>query len=178
MFVTVLVWIINFHAVYADILIDFQDNRGLEGKNLSVIKPEKWLNLEKLKFNYLQQAQTTNITEEKLLKLSKRLRDIARYLGSKWPIIVSVELSEITQDHNSEKIFTITDILQIDGTVNSITVGQALKLVTEELEILKNSKKQPLIDFLIKDENSGTYKILNRVSLKFYCEQLLTELNI
>jgi hypothetical protein len=97
-----------------------------------------------------------------LLALSKRLRAVARYLGSKWS--VTIPLTEQLR---------ITDLRGADGKWISLTAGQTLGLVTQELQVLETSGEQPLIKFLVKDNTTGVYHPLSNVPLTRYCYELL-----
>ncbi|MDY6803993.1 MAG: hypothetical protein SXA11_09330 [Cyanobacteriota bacterium] len=131
------------------------------------------LNVEESELDYWHYAPEEILTEEQLLKLSKRLRDIARYLGSKWPINFPVLQSGEIKDDESEQVFLITDLQQKDGISTPITAGQALILVTQEIQVLKTSDEEPLINLVAKDEGSETYRLIVDVPLSRYCYELL-----
>lgn len=101
--------------------------------------------------------------QEQLLKLSIYLRSTARYLGASLPVTVTL--------HESlSKSWRFTDIKYSNGWT-TLTVGQALKLVTQELEVLKARKVQPVIALLLKDELADLYLPV-RVPLNLYCYKL------
>lgn len=102
-------------------------------------------------------------TREQLLKLSIHLRDTARYLGASLPVTVTLYESP-------GKSWRFTDIKDSNGWT-TLTVGQALKLVTQELEVLKAREIQPVVALLLKDEQADRYLPV-RVPLNFYCYKL------
>lgn len=113
---------------------------------------------------------TGRLTESELMKLSWRLRDIGRYLGASWPVIVNF---------GPEGGWRITDIRVGNENWLTLTTGQALRLVSEELEVLHNQlQPEPLLDFLVKDDANGTYRPLRGVRLSTYCYVLFNQMNL
>lgn len=106
-------------------------------------------------------------TQEQLLSLSIHLRDTARYLGASLPVTVTLY-------EPVGKSWRFTDIKGSNGWT-TLTVGQALKLVTQELRVLKAREIQPVIALLLKDELADRYLPV-RVPLNLYCYKL-SELN-
>ena len=102
-------------------------------------------------------------TQKQLLKLSNYLRDTARYLGASLPVTVT-----LYQPHG--KSWRFTDIKDSNGWT-TLTVGQALKLVTQELEVLKTREIQPVITLLLKDELADRYLPVS-LPLNLYCYKL------
>ncbi len=125
-------------------------------------KIEEPLDLEKWNLEYWQDNPEFAPNKKQLLALSNRLRDVARYLGARWS--VSIPLTEQ---------LTITDLRGADGKWVSLTAGQALGLVTQELQALETSEEQPLIEFLVMDNTTGIYYPLSNVPLSRYCYELL-----
>ncbi len=107
-------------------------------------------------------------TENDLIKASIYFRDIARYLGADLPITLS-----ITDPQTEEVKYRITDFREVNGNWITISTGYALKIVTQEMQILKESRKQPLIDLLIRDELTQNYRPILQISLIRYCYELL-----
>ncbi len=114
-------------------------------------------------------SRKEKLTKEKLIKLSVRLRDIARSLGSMWSIVISISANQ----QINPSIYGITDLKKFDGTWTSMTAGYALSLATLEIETLESSKGQPLVDFLVKDDLNDIYRPLLQVPLDSYCRLLL-----
>lgn len=162
--IAIVLWATNSHPVYADI--------SLQSQNYSVMI-ELGESLEESELDYWHYAPEEILTEKQLLKLSKRLRDLARYLGSKWPINFPLLQSGEIQDDESEQVLLITDLQQTDDTSTPITAGQALKLVTQEIQVLKTSDEEPVINLVAKDERSETYILIVDVPLSRYCYELL-----
>ncbi|NHC35967.1 hypothetical protein [Scytonema millei] len=102
-------------------------------------------------------------TQEQLLKLSIHLRDAARYLGASLPVTVTLY-------EPLSKSWRFTDIKDSNGWT-TLTVGQALKLVTQELEVIKARETQPVIALLLKDELAERYLPV-RLPLNLYCYKL------
>ena len=120
------------------------------------------LELKKWKLEYWQDNPEFAPNKKQLLAVSKRLRDVARYLGSKWS--VTIPLTEQLR---------ITDLRGENGKWVSLTAGQTLGLVTKELRVLETFAEQPLIEFLVKDRTTGAYHTLSNVPLSRYCYELL-----
>ncbi len=158
-------WISCGYPAYGDTHHDFTDRESIQIQGISPIaKVKEPFNSEKLP------------TATQLMDLSIRLRDIARFLGSNWRIIVPISDSTVAvsqTDADKQSRFQITDFRKPDGQWTSITAGHALNLVTQELEILNTSREQPLINFRVEDKTSGDYLPLLNVPLSYYCYKLL-----
>lgn len=160
---------VNCHPSYANTsdsyfnMISFQTQEfSLTRKLGNPIKPEA-LGI-KLEANIPEKIYLQN----QLIRSSVYLRDIARYLGSNWPIFISFA------DAKTGKIkYQITDFQESKSDWKILTAGQTLKLMTQELQVLNNSQTQPLIDFLVKDSLTNDYRIMSRVPLSSYCNFLL-----
>ena len=114
-------------------------------------------------------------TEEQLLKLSERLRDIARYLGSTWPVVIPIErLAVASNDEvDGKSPWKIAEFRSSRDTWRTIAVGQVLGWIAQELQILESSQEQPLVDFRLSDEGSDRYRLLMDVPLSRYCYEIL-----
>lgn len=128
------------------------------------------ISLEELEIEDWREDIKEKLTEDRLIKLSVRLRELARYLGTNLPIVARL-------DSEGQVICKITDMIDSEGNWLSMTLGQVIKLVSQELELLKTSEPEPLIDLLVKDEISGKYRPLLDVSLSRYCYELLQAFN-
>jgi len=118
--------------------------------------------------------------EEKLLLLSVDLRDIARTLGASWSVVVPLNITIARDNHSNptnQKIFKITDIRDANGDWRSITVGHAIKLISQEVYTLKSDGIQPTADFLVRDNSGGKYHPLLGFTLDLYCINLLNKFN-
>lgn len=165
---------INCNPVYADVSGNFLDSSSSQNQNISLIRHiGKPANLEELRLEYWRTFPEDKPTEKQLLRLSIHLRDLARYLGSGWPVIIPVYNPQI-----GEVQYQITDFRKPDGNWNTMTAGQALKLVTKELQILKKSEEKPLIDILIRDQFTNRYQPIIGVPLIRYCYELLNVIKI
>ena len=111
--------------------------------------------------------------EKKLIKASIRLRDIARYLGTDFPLTV------VILDRKTEKIKgRITKFKNNKGNWVSTTVGHVLNMVSQEIQILEESDNQKLVNFLIKNESINQYHPISDMPLDYYCQQLLNYVEI
>lgn len=156
-------WINCGQLASANITNTFSATNSFVISEISVSpKIEESLDLKRLDFEYWQGDPEFTLNKKQLLALSKRLRDVARYLGAKWSL--SIPLTE-------ELI--ITDLRDTDGKWVSLTAGQTLRLVTQELQILETSGEQPLIQFLVMDRAKDVYHPLSNVPLSRYCYELL-----
>ncbi len=108
------------------------------------------------------------IPEQDLSNLSVRLRNLARYLGSNWPVIVTLPNEQ-----------DITDFKDIDGEWRTITTGQALHFVTQQWYHQKqhssNSYPDNFIDILVRESGTNIYHPVRDVSLSAFCYQLLQQ---
>lgn len=156
------------------------------GMNRTVINPVKWsksTNPDFIGFRYCQDKDRKLISKEQLLQISLRLRDVARYLGTGWPtrLTISDSLNSLQEfDRTTEKkLRQVTDIRDNKGDWVSLSVGQSLKLITEELEVLKKDEPQPLFDFLVRYNNSGedVYYEISNIPLDCYCLKLAESLS-
>lgn len=156
-------WIVCCQLALANIADTFSATNSLVISEISLSqKIEEPLDLEKWNLEYWQDNPEFALNKKQLLALSKRLRDVARYLGAKWS--VSIPLTEQLR---------ITDLTGEDGKWVSLTAGQALGLVTQELKVLDTSGEQPVIQFLVKDNTKNVYHPLSNVPLSRYCYELL-----
>ncbi|MEQ9486968.1 hypothetical protein [Coleofasciculus sp. F4-SAH-05] len=180
--VLVILWISNSNLASADISKIYFTSSAFQVQQISSLREVREpINLEQFGLEYWYRLTEDIPTANQLIKLSKRLRDAARYLGSTWPVIlpiISPLNGEMQQTNGNYPHLTITDIREPGGNWVSMTAGQTLKLVTQELEILKKSGDQPLVDFLVKDEVSGKYHPLTGVPLNRYCYELLKNLKL
>ena len=156
-------WISCCQLASANIADTFSATNSFVISEISVSQEiEEALDLKKFNHEYWQDNPEFALNKKQLLALSKRLRDVARYLGAKWS--VSIPLTEQ---------LTITDLRGADEKWVSLTAGQALGLVTQELQVLETSEEQPLIEFLVMDNTTGIYYPLSNVPLSRYCYELL-----
>ena len=131
-----------------------------EPTNLESLGLEKWGRINEVFF-----------TKKELLDVSRNLRDRARYLGTGWP--VAIALPEL-DDKADKPTKLITDFRESDEDWTTITIGQVLKMLARELEILNNSQEQTsYLDLLIKDETTNIYHPLLKVPLALYCSEVL-----
>jgi hypothetical protein len=167
----------NSHLVYAETLDKPLSSNSFQVQDLSSIrKVGATITLEELGLEDWNQTPKSTPTKFQLLRLSIRLRDIARYLGPTWPIVVAIpdantENNGIESDSHAQR--KITDFRTIDGNWITLTSGHALRMVAQELEILKTSSKQPSVDFLVNDEVTDSYRPLLSVPLVHYCSAIL-----
>lgn len=167
----------NSHLVYAETLDKPISPNSFQIQDLSsIIKIGEPIALEELGLEDWNQIPKSTPTKNQLLRLSIRLRDIARYLGPTWPIVVAIpdantENNGTESDSHAKR--KITDFRTIDGNWITLTSGHALRMVAQELEILKTSSKQPSVDFLVNDEVTDSYRPLLSVPLVQYCSAIL-----
>ncbi|NEQ65225.1 MAG: hypothetical protein F6K21_06955 [Symploca sp. SIO2D2] len=173
-----LLWISNCNPTYA---ARFASN-SYQVQELSTIRAAREpINLEDLSLEYWYHTPENLPTADQLLKLSIRLRDASRYLGSKWPVVLPIAASEnreIQEANEEQPLLTITDIKESPGNWVTMSAGQTLKLVTQELQLLPTSGEEPLIDFLVRDELSGNYHPLIGIPLSRYCYELLKTIKL
>ncbi|WP_341735350.1 hypothetical protein [Microcoleus sp. CAWBG640] len=167
----------NSHSVYAETLDRFSSSNSFQIQDLSsIIKIGYPITLEELGLEDWNQTPKSLPTQNQLIRLSIRLRDIARYLGPTWPIVVAIpdantENNGTESDSHARR--KITDFRTIDGNWITLTSGHALRMVARELEILKTSSKQPSVDLLVNDEVTDSYRPLLSVPLVQYCSAIL-----
>ena len=151
------------YPAFSEINVNSLESKSLLLENISSIRNVgKALPLEKLN---LEASKLP--TKRELMQTSIRLRDIGRFLGTKWPIVVP-----LVEDSQERSSLRITDWRKPDSQWTSITAGHALNLVSQELEILNNFEEQPLITFLVKENNSNSYRPLLDMPLSSYCNLL------
>jgi len=167
----------NSHLVYAETLDKPLSSNSFQVQDLSsIIKIGEPIALEELGLEDWNQTPKSIPTQNQLIRLSIRLRDIARYLGPTWPIVVAIpdantENNGTESDSHARR--KITDFRTVDGTWITLTSGHALRMVARELEILKTSSKQPSVDLLVNDEVTDSYRPLLNVPLVQYCSAIL-----
>lgn len=125
------------------------------------------LNLKELSIEYWQRIPKYKRTEHQLLKLSIRLRDIARYLGSNWPVKIS-----ITNQQTGDIQYRITKFRESGKNWNDLTVGINLNLVTQEVQRLKTSEEELFIDLLLNDDKDSSFHVITGIPLSRYCYEL------
>jgi hypothetical protein len=149
------------------------------GKNDLFRKIEEPLNLDRITTSWHSARQQNFLTEDRLQKLSVRLRDIARYLGSSSPVTVKIikyasGSGEKSSDSQADLI--ISDIRDERGKWVSLSVGQALKLVSKQRSIIHNHDSQKTQDFLSFDRQVNVYHPLLEFPLDRYCAALLYQI--
>ncbi|NTW21273.1 MAG: hypothetical protein HGA42_17545 [Nostocales cyanobacterium W4_Combined_metabat2_030] len=129
------------------------------------------ITLEELGLESWSAVPTKNtLNENQLKKMTIKLRNIARYLSGSWVIPIT-----ITPSNN--ELLQITDFRETGGNWKHLTAGHTLSLVMQEWKTRRTGGKQPLIDLLVKDEVSETYRPIFGVPLASYCSQLFHQLN-
>ncbi|MGK7876000.1 MAG: hypothetical protein AB4426_22690 [Xenococcaceae cyanobacterium] len=178
----VIIWTLNCHPVYAETSADFLASSQLTSQEFSSTrKVGEQITLEELGLEDWHHTSEDILTETQLLRLSIRLRDIARYLGSSWPVIVPIpeaHTRNVNTDFEGRSLREITDFRTTSGNWITLTTGHALRMVTQELQILENSEPQPLIDFLVRDKVTETYRPLLDVPLDRYCYELFQKVKL
>lgn len=151
------------HVFLYQKMIDNQKESILQGSALDI------------KSNYFSTQNYQDFRNKKLPKIILRLRDIGRFLSSKWPLVI--ELKQLTNDpiNNTDKLI-ITDFRTSDRDWTSMTVGHALNLVAKELSVLEESAPDPLIDLLVRKQNSEIHGQILDVPLANYCYYLYQNL--
>jgi hypothetical protein len=167
----------NSHSVYAETLNKLPSSNSFPVQDLSLMrKVGEPITLVELGLENWQKTPANAPNKYQLFRLNIRLRDIGRYLGTGWPVIVPIPEHKIenseTENYES-KGWKITDFRDTDGQWISMSSGHALRMAAQELEILNNSGEQPLVDFLVTDEASQNYRQLLGVSLAQYCSELV-----
>ncbi|MGK7905214.1 MAG: hypothetical protein AB4352_28155 [Hormoscilla sp.] len=172
--IVVFLWIVNSQQGYAAPSNIKPEPSFLPTPGLSSFRNVgSLLDLSELGLEYWQMVPENPLTEKQLIQVSIRLRDIARFLGASWSIIIPLEdETEELPRKNDENLFLITDLRNASGEWITMSAGHALNLVSQELEILDSSSEEPLIDFLVVKEVSGkSYRLLG-IPLSRYCYEL------
>jgi hypothetical protein len=176
-FIVALLWMGDCcYPVYAQTSVLLDRSRFQVQDLSSSRKVEAPINLKELGIEYWHQIPDKMPTEKQLLQLSVKLRNIARDLSSSWLVklpIYNNQTGEIDEHKNEHPRFEITDFKKTDNTWTTMTVGYALKLVAQELDVLKQSGEQPLLDFLVRDEITNRYRPLINIPLARYCYELV-----
>lgn len=115
------------------------------------------------------------LDERQLIKTSSHLRDIARNLSSYSPVNISITIGDVEQ--NVQQVYKITDIKKPNGKWNALTVGEALRLLTQEIEVLNKKQVQPVVDVLVKDEANQIYRPLIGISLNYLSSKIADALD-
>ncbi len=172
----------NSHLVYAETLDKPLSSNSFQVQDLSSIrKVGEPITLAELGLENWQKPPENAPTKYQLFRLTVKLRDIARYLGTSWPVVVPIpqpKIENLQTENNDSKGWRITDFKDNDGHWISMSSGHALRMVAQALETLNNSEEQPLVDFLVTDEASHIYRPLLGVSLARYCSELLNLFNL
>jgi hypothetical protein len=124
--------------------------------------------LEELEVNHLSNIDQVP-SQQQILNLSIYLRNFARNLSPNLPVKSPIIKTPTI-------IYQITDIKLSDDTWNTLTIGHALRLITQEIEIMRNSQAQPRIQVLLKNNFSSIYHPLIDLPLNQFCNLLLTEI--
>jgi len=173
-FLTVVIWFNPCSLAGSNVLLvnRYSDDQGYES---SFLKTENVEELEALELEAWHRLPPEMPTEEQLLQLSERLRDIARYLGSTWPVVIPIEgLAVASNDEaDGETPWKIAEFRSSGDTWRTIAVGQVLGWIAQELKILQSAQEQPLVDFRLSDEGSDRYRLLTDVPLSRYCYEIL-----
>ncbi|MCC3528023.1 MULTISPECIES: hypothetical protein [unclassified Microcoleus] len=139
--------------------------------SVSFIQVGEEITLEELGLESWREVTAKNILNEKELRyLSIRLRNLARYLSGSWGMSVTIPGT------NNEQFLQLTDFREPGGSWKRLTAGHTLSLVMQEWKTMRTDGKQPLIDLLVKDDASDTYRPIVGVPLASYCYQLFHEL--
>jgi Na+/phosphate symporter len=170
---TIFLWINSTIVVYAELLYKESISTQLAQNQTLIFSKKIEKSVDFIDFNqqvYLHEF-SKKLLEKKLIKASIHLRDIARYLGTDFPLTV------VILDRKTEKIKgRITEFKNNKGNWVSTTVGHVLNMVSQEIQILEESDNQKLVNFLIKNE-SINQPIIN-MPLDYYCQQLLNYVEI
>lgn len=130
--------------------------------------------------SWYNDVQKNLLTDAQLQKLNIRIRNIARYLGSSSPAIVIIENYSVDTTNSYLKYIpnlAITDIRDDRGKWVSLSVGQALKLVSQERHIVNNNYLQQSKDFLVFDRSNNIYHPLIGLTLDRYCYALFHQMS-
>lgn len=159
---------INSAPLQADTTKLSWDNSPYKSPETLLLKQTNFpINLKEVGLEYWQRIPEHKLTEKQLLKLSIRLRDIARYLGSNWPVKIP-----ITNQQTGDIQYRITNFRQSGKNLNDLTAGRNLNLVTQELQRLKTSEEELLIGLLLKDEKNSSFHLITDIPLSRYCYEL------
>jgi hypothetical protein len=151
------IWIINIYPVYA-IAINVE------------IPIEQQTNLSDSQIKYWQTPPEKPLTESELMKLSTRLRDISRFLSTSWPVPIAMNIN------SEDSILQINDFQKADSSWVPLSAGYSLLFVGQEIETLKTSAPQPLINFLVFTGTDNKSTPLLDVPLSRYCFELFQKL--
>jgi len=167
----------NSPSVYAETLARLPSSNSFQVQDLSSIrKIGEPITLKELGLEQWQNPPANAPTKYQLFRLTVRLRDIARYLGTSWPVVFPIpepRIENLETKNNESSRWRITDFRDTEGHWISMSSGHALRMVAQELERLNNSGEQPLVDFLVTDEVTGTARPLLTVPLVRYYSGLL-----
>lgn len=163
-------------------------NSALSSQNTKIVESAELIrnigvsiNLEAVKFGYINNIQKNIPNKNQLMQASIYLRDMARYLSSNSPInisVYSIDVDRSAKSNSQKELYQITDVKKPDGNWNTFTVGHALRLVTEEIAVIQNQQQQPVIDLLAKDAKNHVYHPLIGVRLNDVCSGILKQLAI
>lgn len=171
-------WLLNISSVLAN-SYDVSSPSTLQlSEELTVIKSiGKPISLSQAGLECWGIAPEKTLFQEHLIETTKHLRDIARHLGSGWPIFLPTHqaFQELTHMDFQTSQYKIIAFKDIDENWVFLTVGQVLDLIVEELQILKNKQKQPLIDFLLMSQNDNFFHPMVGASLSCYCYEVIKE---
>ncbi|MCC3436921.1 hypothetical protein [Microcoleus sp. PH2017_05_CCC_O_A] len=144
------------------------DNSSHNFPEIFLLKPKtNPLNLKEVGLEYWQIIPEYKLTENQLFQLSIRLRDIARYLGSNWPVKIT-----ITNQQTRYIQYRITNFRESGKDWNDLTSGINLNLVTQELQKQKTLEEELIIDLLLKDEKNSSSHLITNIPLSRYCYEL------
>lgn len=130
--------------------------------------------LDDFNLNITPQTLAKINNHHELLKLSNHLRDIARYLGTGWPVNITLDLVS-ARDQQSNR-YIVTDFKRNDGEWVTISAGYALNLVTQQLEFLDHHQAaSPVADFLVKQEDEVVYHPLLNLPISVYLAHVLED---
>jgi hypothetical protein len=160
-------------------------NYALSSDNTNILEPAELIrnigesiNLETVTFEHIKNIQLNTPNKNQLMQASIHLRDIARYLSSNSPIKVSLYSINRDISNYQNELYQITDVKKPDGNWNTLTVGHALRLVTEEIAVIENQQQQLVIDLLAKDAKKQIYRPLIGVPLNNLCSGILKQLAV
>ena len=145
----------------------------IESENInlpSVEQISQQTNLSDSQIKYWQTPPEKPLTESELMKLSTRLRDISRFLSTSWPVPIAINTD------SEDSILQINDFQKSDGSWVPLSAGYSLLFVGQEIETLKTSAPQPLINFLVFTGTDNKSTPLLDVPLSRYCFELFQKL--
>ncbi len=112
---------------------------------------------------FQSENRTAFPNREELMQMSKRLRDMARFLSPKWPLIINLK---------ENQPWLVTDFKISNDDWIPLTIGYGLNLVSQELSVLEQSLPDPSIDLLLRLENSQQEQQFLEISLAQFCAYL------